>query len=92
MPELRCCAAVCGESGNGPVSGSSATWWPPSKPASTPELPGPGTPALMAVNIWSALHGIIFLRTSRPPHHPWPPVETLVEPGLAGQAGLDHAT
>jgi AcrR family transcriptional regulator len=41
---------------------------------------------LMAVNVWVALHGIVSLRTSRP-HHPWPPVDTLVSAVLSG---LDH--
>jgi hypothetical protein len=38
----------------------------------------------MAVNIWVALHGIISLRTSQPPDHPWPPVETLIDAALVG--------
>jgi len=43
--------------------------------------------SVMAVNVWVALHGIVSLRTSRP-HHPWPPVDTLVNAALAGQVGL----
>ena len=38
----------------------------------------------MAVNIWVALHGITSLRTSRPPDHPCPPVETLIDAALVG--------
>lgn len=41
----------------------------------------------MAVNVWVALHGIVSLRTSRP-HHPRPPVGTLVDAALRGQVGL----
>jgi hypothetical protein len=51
----------------------------------------PGDASLIAVNIWVALHGIVSLRTSRP-HHPWPPVDVLVNATLAGQTGLDRAT
>jgi len=91
-PSLACCAGGVRGDGNGPVSESSAVWWPPSKPAPTPELPGPGDARLMAVNIWVALHGIISLRTIRPAGHPWPSVETPVDAALVGQAGLDHAT
>ena len=40
-----------------------------------------------AVNIWVALHGIVSLRTSRPAF-PWPPVNTLIDAALQGQAGL----
>jgi hypothetical protein len=47
----------------------------------------PGDTRLMAVNAWMALHGIVSLRTSRP-HHPWPPVHTLVNAALARQNGL----
>jgi AcrR family transcriptional regulator len=47
-------------------------------------------PSMMAVNVWVALHGIVSLRTSRP-HHPWPPVDTLVNAALAGQVGLAPA-
>lgn len=43
--------------------------------------------SVMAVNVWVALHGIVSLRTSRP-HHPWPPVDMLVNAALAGQVGL----
>jgi AcrR family transcriptional regulator len=50
-----------------------------------------GDARLMAVNVWVALHGIVSLRTSRP-HHPWPPVQILVNAALAGQTGLDPAT
>jgi AcrR family transcriptional regulator len=46
-----------------------------------------GDAQLMAVNVWVALHGIVSLRTSRP-HHPWPPVDTLVGAALTGQTGL----
>ena len=46
----------------------------------------------MAVNIWIALQGIISLRTSQPPGHPCPPVETLIDAARSAQAGLDHAT
>ena len=38
----------------------------------------------MAVNIWVALHGITSLRTSRPPDHPCPPVQALIDAALAG--------
>ena len=51
----------------------------------------PGDAHLMAVNVWAALHGIVSLRTSRP-HHPWPPVSTLIDAALAGQTGLGRAT
>ena len=37
----------------------------------------------MAVKIWIALHGIISLRTSRPPDH-HAPVETLIDAALVG--------
>ena len=47
---------------------------------------------LMAVNIWTALQGIISLRTSRPPDHPCPPAETLIDAARSAQTGLDHAT
>jgi len=43
--------------------------------------------SLTALNIWIALHGIVSLRTSRP-HHPWPPVDTLINAAISGQAGL----
>jgi AcrR family transcriptional regulator len=43
--------------------------------------------SLIALNIWIALHGIVSLRTSRP-HYPWPPVDTLINAALSGQAGL----
>ena len=46
----------------------------------------------MAVKIWIALHGIISLRTSRPPDHPCPPAETLIDAARSAQTGLDHAT
>ncbi|HTU08374.1 MAG TPA: TetR/AcrR family transcriptional regulator, partial [Trebonia sp.] len=46
--------------------------------------------SMMAVNVWVALHGIVSLRASRP-HHPWPPVDTLVNAGLTGQVGLAPA-
>jgi AcrR family transcriptional regulator len=49
----------------------------------------PGDAAVMAVNVWVALHGIVSLRTSRP-NHAWPPVDTLVEAALSGQVGLDR--
>jgi AcrR family transcriptional regulator len=41
----------------------------------------------IAVNIWVALHGIVSLRTSRP-NHPWPPVGSLIDAALSGQASL----
>jgi AcrR family transcriptional regulator len=47
-----------------------------------------GDAKVMAVSIWVALHGIVSLRASRP-NHPWPPVDTLIEAALSGQAGLD---
>jgi AcrR family transcriptional regulator len=47
-----------------------------------------GAADVMAVNIWVALHGIVSLRASRP-NHAWPPVDTLIEAALAGQAGLE---
>lgn len=50
----------------------------------------PGKASLTAVNIWVALHGIVALRTSRP-HHAWPPVDTLINAALSGQAGLADA-
>jgi hypothetical protein len=43
----------------------------------------------MAVNVWVALHGIVS--ADKPPHHPWPPVDTLVNAVLAGQVGLAPA-
>jgi AcrR family transcriptional regulator len=43
--------------------------------------------SLIALNIWIALHGTVSLRTSRP-HHPWPPVDTLINAAISGQAGL----
>lgn len=46
-----------------------------------------GDASLMAVNVWVALHGIVSLRTSRP-HHPWPPVSTLMTAAISGQVGL----
>jgi AcrR family transcriptional regulator len=46
-----------------------------------------GDASVMAVNIWVALHGIVSLRISRP-NHPWPPVDTLMNAALSGQAGL----
>jgi len=46
-----------------------------------------GDASVMAVNVWVALHGIVSLRTSRP-NHAWPPVDTLVDAALSGQAGL----
>jgi len=46
--------------------------------------------SMMAVNVWVALHGIVSLRASRP-HHPWPPVDTLVNAALTGQVGLAPA-
>jgi AcrR family transcriptional regulator len=47
----------------------------------------PGDASLIAVSVWVALHGIVSLRISRP-HHPWPPVDALVNAVLSGQAGL----
>jgi hypothetical protein len=44
---------------------------------------------MMAVNVWVALHGIVS--ADKPPHHPWPPVDTLVNAALAGQVGLAPA-
>jgi AcrR family transcriptional regulator len=49
-----------------------------------------GDASLMAVNVWVALHGIVSLRTSRP-HHPWPPVDTLVNAAISGQVGPPKA-
>lgn len=46
-----------------------------------------GDAPVMAVSLWVALHGIVSLRTSRP-HHPWPPVDTLVDAAISGQVGL----
>ena len=65
---------------------------PCSPPASHSIPPGEGTgPACGSSSAWVAPHGIVSLRTSRP-HHPWPPVHTLVNAALAGQTGLDPAT
>jgi AcrR family transcriptional regulator len=46
-----------------------------------------GDASVMAVNVWVALHGIVSLRISRP-NHAWPPVGTLMNAALSGQAGL----
>jgi AcrR family transcriptional regulator len=46
-----------------------------------------GDASATAVNVWVALHGIVSLRTSRP-HHPWPPVDALLNAVLSGQVGL----
>jgi AcrR family transcriptional regulator len=46
-----------------------------------------GEASAMAVNVWVALHGIVSLRISRP-NHAWPPVSTLMNAALSGQAGL----
>ncbi|HVV24512.1 MAG TPA: TetR-like C-terminal domain-containing protein [Pseudonocardiaceae bacterium] len=43
-----------------------------------------GDAQLMTVTVWVALHGMVSLRTSRP-GHPWPPVDTLIDPVLSGQ-------
>jgi AcrR family transcriptional regulator len=49
-----------------------------------------GDASVMAVNVWVALHGIVSLRISRP-NHAWPPVGTLMNAALSGQAGLADA-
>jgi AcrR family transcriptional regulator len=50
----------------------------------------PQDASMTAVNVWVALHGIVSLRISRP-NHAWPPVATLVNAALSGQAGLADA-
>jgi len=60
---------------------------PAGDPGHAPADPvrAPGRDAhLMAVNIWVALHGITSPRTSRPPDHPCPPVQALIDAALAG--------
>lgn len=46
-----------------------------------------GDPTRVAVNVWTALHGVVSLRSSAP-QFPWPPVAEQVDDVLAGLAGL----
>lgn len=46
-----------------------------------------GDPTRVAVNVWTALHGIVSLRSSAATF-PWPPVAEQVDDVLAGLAGL----
>jgi AcrR family transcriptional regulator len=43
----------------------------------------------VATNVWTALHGLVSLRSATP-GFPWPPLERQVDDVLAGLAGLHH--
>jgi hypothetical protein len=43
----------------------------------------------VATNIWTALHGIVSLRSATP-GFPWPPLERQVDDVLTGLVGLHH--
>ena len=47
----------------------------------------PSDPTRVATAVWTALHGIVTLRTAVP-MFPWPPVEDLVDNVLVGLVGL----
>ena len=48
-----------------------------------------GDPFRVATNLWTALHGIVSLRSATP-GFPWPALERQVDDVLAGLAGLHH--
>ena len=48
-----------------------------------------GDPFRVATNVWTALHGIVSLRSATP-RFPWPPLERQVDDVLAGLVGVRH--
>ena len=48
-----------------------------------------GDPFRAATNVWTALHGIVSLRSATP-GFPWPPLERQVDDVLSGMVGLRH--
>lgn len=46
-------------------------------------------PFRVATNLWTALHGIVSLRSATP-GFPWPPLERQVDDVLSGMVGLRH--
>lgn len=50
----------------------------------------PFAPLTAAILLWSALHGIVSLRVSKPAF-PWPPVDELVDDALTAVCGLPRA-
>jgi AcrR family transcriptional regulator len=53
------------------------------------EVAPAGDPFRVATNVWTALHGIVTLR-SITPGFPWPPLERQVDDVLSGMVGLRH--
>jgi AcrR family transcriptional regulator len=49
----------------------------------------PADPSRVAVNVWTALHGLVSLRSSLPTF-PWPPLAQQVDDVLSGMVGLRH--
>lgn len=49
-----------------------------------------GDPRLVAVLVWSALHGLVTLRMSRPTFA-WPPLDELVDEAVGRLVGMQHA-
>jgi len=49
----------------------------------------PGDPTRVAVNVWTALHGMVSLRASLPAF-PWPPLERQLDDTLLGLVRLHH--
>jgi AcrR family transcriptional regulator len=49
----------------------------------------PGDPFRVAVNVWTALHGIVSLRGVAP-QFPWHPLDQQIDDILAGLVGLHH--
>lgn len=53
------------------------------------EVAPAGDPFRVATNVWTALHGIVTLR-SITPGFPWPPLERQVDDVLSGMVGVRH--
>jgi AcrR family transcriptional regulator len=51
----------------------------------------PGDPLRAATNVWTALHGIVSLRSAAPAF-PWPPLPAQIDDILAGLVGLRSGT
>jgi AcrR family transcriptional regulator len=49
----------------------------------------PGDPFSVAINVWTAMHGIVSLRGTAP-RFPWPPLERQLDDMLIGLVGLHH--
>ncbi len=52
-------------------------------------LAPPADPARVALSVWTALHGLVSLRSSIP-RFPWPPLAQQVDDVLIGLVGLRH--